>query len=415
MSFLLNIYYVKQEIEDIEESKTCIYKVFIYFEQQDVHQMVLEYSYYMQSLGGNNTYSLNKNNVPLNVEMIQKYTKVERFFCNLKSLLTQSFMHNNIYFSFIDYMKRNNFYVEYNENLCSKELWLPWNTKYPKISIDNIIRNLKKFYNNNIAFNLYIYNVNQKTSVDKDVKQNIYMFKHIEDLTKIECFSCENNFDAKYYGQNFCLQICLSKHGYTQFYYLFIPFNDLSSTASEEEARLILVDFLNKRKILIINEKNRSFASLVNCVIEEIKKIQNIPVEVVLRYYYQMQNEELNYFIYSIIAIKLINFGYYKDVYDTFTDVQMEEFKKMKINYDYNEISMLKDFLYNKMVIESSFLNNWFIFRCIVSECLYKTAKKLLLGSNMNAKKSCYIHCGSVYSCFSEENNIIGLFQKNTY
>ncbi|KAM0688369.1 hypothetical protein COBT_000370, partial [Conglomerata obtusa] len=206
-------------------------------------------------------------------------------------------------------------------------------------------------------------------------------------------------------------------NGYAQYYYLFPPifefqfvkykhlqdkalvlFNEILKKEIEtirNESKVPIKKIkLNKKKIE--NEKCENIVAVKNSIIEEIIKIENIPLKVFWLYYANSIDDKFDFMIYNIIFVVFRKSGYTRDL--ELEIYEHHEYLSYGIYHSYNvNLEIRRYNLYNKIIKIPFFEKLFCHFRNLINESFKQVVEKLMLEVENNKYNFCYIQSGNNY------------------
>ncbi|KAM0687455.1 hypothetical protein COBT_001306, partial [Conglomerata obtusa] len=352
--FALEIFYTIEMVENLEEigKKIFLIEVGIFCDVLSTKECMFTYSYYMHDDTKNVVYSFSDYQGTINKEMVEKHKKIVFLIQNLKTLLNRSFLHYNLELKLRNVIIDNILCVNYCKSLCSKKVLVPWNYENKEVSIGVILSKIQDNLNSEFKYVLYSYQLKQN-KLYKDLSKNeqIVMFEYVTGLRGITGKYIQNESKQIEQINHFCLEISLKLDEYTQYHYLFLPiyeFRFATHKTNYENAILEFKNLLNNSKTYVSNELPPNIVDLYIDVINEFIEIKNIPLKTLLLYFYNLNDEKIDFLIYTIIAIKAKKSGCLANVYKGLTEQELDIYDKLKIPYIYDEIKLLKDSIYGK-------------------------------------------------------------------
>lgn len=407
--FNLSIYYTKKLIEDIgiEKKKTFVINVYICIDQGYCPHMILEYAYYMKSINENSSYSFLHNNEVISDILIQQHLSAYKMIANLKSCLSKSLMHYDTYFHIAEIISHDNFYVIYNKKLTSNAILVTWNHLDTRKSIVYMLSKLKTYFDIEATFFLYKYTLYNQNYFNQIDDKRIYMFFNVYDLTRFTEITDEFEFDEIQEKQNYCLQICLFEHGFTQYYYLFLPtyeFQLFNYDLDINEVLLLFCELLEESKINYKSKMNPEVSVLYNSVIDGIKRLKNIPKSVILCYLSNHIDHKIDFFIYEVIAKMGKNHKNLINVYNTLDSYEEWIHNFDDISHTYNDIYLSSKRLYLKFTTNLFVKTMHSLVSRTIMECFQRIAKLLSSKIYDKPKQICYLQCGNDFPALNAKS-----------
>lgn len=414
--YQLNIYYAEDLIENIEEfkKKSFLNTVCICFGKKNNIQFITSYNYYMHVNTENVVYSFADHHGTINEDFVQKHSKILFLIQNLKIHLNRSFMHYDLGLSIYDVIVNDILYVTYCKSLCSKKVLVPWNYENKEVSIGVILSKIQDNLNSEFKYVLYSYQLKQN-KLYKDLSKNeqIVIFEYVTGLREITGKYIQNESKQIEQINHFCLEISLELDEYTQYYYLFLPIYEFRFATHKTNFKNAMLEFknlLNNIKTHVHTDIPSNMVALFKNVIKVFIELKNIPLETLLLYFYNLNDEKIDFLIYNIIAIKAKKSGCLANVYKGLTEKELDIYDKLKIPYIYDGIKLLKDSIYEKFFEDLHFKLVYNYTQHLISDCFQKVAKKLIKKSNNEELHYCYIQCGNDYLFDDAVKEIIKCF-----
>ncbi|KAM0686165.1 hypothetical protein COBT_002616 [Conglomerata obtusa] len=397
----LYIFYTEKLIEDSEtkKQKTINSTVFLCLCHGNYKLLLVKYSYYINLYNDEISFSLTHGNEVASDDLIHQHLKATKIIANLKSHMCNTLMHHDESFDIHKIIYNDNLYVPHSKSLTPSEILVSWDYANTYKSIDDL---LSQIYNPglNPTFVLYRYDLSTDNGFKINNNEKDIMFKNIKDFTKIKEISVGFKFDEIQKQQNYCLQICSNELNFTQYYYVFLPtyeFQLLKYGCDLNNSLLMFNELLEESKIRNKTKMPPIMSSFYNIVIDEIKQLKIIPKSTILLYLNNYSDPKINFFIYNVIAVNAKQFSRLSTLLNDLTEQEIKLLDELKIPCGYSEINIIKDALYQKIMINLYFKTFHSHVHHTIIECFQQILKIYSIKFFNKPKKICYLQCGNEF------------------
>ncbi|KAM0686290.1 hypothetical protein COBT_002490 [Conglomerata obtusa] len=351
----------------------------------------------MTIVNDNISYSFFHDKLIIGDKMINQHLRAIKLVSNIKSHMNSSLMYYKINFDVLKIIYHDNIYLYHCTDFNSRTMWVIWD--YQKIceSIKNIINKFVNDFDLRATFILYKYQLLTDRYYKKFKKEGIDMFVHVKDLTHVEQISEKFEMKLSEERNKYCLQICLSEHGFTKFYYLFLPTYEFQLEYYDYGDFDIIMSFkklLNTTKTKYQEELTQDLSTLYNYVIDNIKQLKNIPLLIIKEYFSKKHSYSMGIFIYIAIAVNAKYYNFFTNLFNTLTTKELLILNSLKIPRYYNFTKKSKVSLYNKLMSNMCFVGLHTLVRNSVFECFQQISKPIETEIQNRLYHMCHLQCG---------------------
>ncbi|KAM0688198.1 hypothetical protein COBT_000549 [Conglomerata obtusa] len=412
-NIFVDMLHVEEFIEgSVEEKKKLLTSIYI-----KIHSIwysfsfSAEYSYYVSVTKTNISNLFIKNDKLLSENDKQQHNIIVNVVKNIKSLLSKSFMHYNIYFMSVILSRRNNMYIDYCNDLCPENLSIIWDYENIETSLDIMKKAITNISKSKVNFVLFEYELDLKSFLfNLALTKNLRIFRYVKHLTQVdddmnELVKNTNN------NKNLCLQICIEDDAYAQYYYLFLPcaeFQILSYIKTNNEYKIKNEFSIGVCKIITNDNIYVSKQENYGIILNEFMKI-DIPLKVIYENITKLNEVKLLY-ILNIIILKKSEELFPIEIYNKLKREEKQLLDNIIIPLKYDSIEVHENFP-SDTILETPYIKKTISdLQKNVSQCFARIAE--MIGTDYeNKRQNCYIQSGNDYPVLSKMEELTKLLK----
>ncbi|KAM0686477.1 hypothetical protein COBT_002298 [Conglomerata obtusa] len=400
----IEIYYVKKQLYTFNRFNTMyMVEVYICFCVDSSLYYRMSYDYLMYK-----TDMQVDNESPKRAKLIynqvnEQHLKVESLINAIKSILNKSFLYYDMNKSLGNLIWFCNYHIDYCKEIHSEKVLIPWKYNETENFIHKIISNIKNNFKTRISFTLYSFNIIIGFFESIINNKRIRLMNYINNLKYVKKLHINYSLNDLDKTQNYCLQVCFHEKAYNQYYYVFLPNIDFRITKKNLKTFYRLLSNAKDN----INFFLKPVLPFYNCFIDEIIKLGEMPVAIILCYHLKIQNELFDYFLYIVFVIRARNYAFYKQTFRALSSDELTYINSLTIPRLYNTIEIDKNEIYYKIISDACYFSSIRCIKNVLSACSKQAA--LLHANICNKARSqyCYFQSGGVYKTVNKSRALL--------